>query len=64
MYSQFLERNCSLYQKVLSLSRRREDTIIAGFSAGGFGALHNGLKYYDVFGHTIALSSALVIMVL
>jgi len=62
MYSQFLgEELVAFTRKFFPLSRRREDTIIAGFSAGGFGALHNGLKYYDVFGHTIALSSALVI---
>ncbi|MDR2476416.1 MAG: hypothetical protein LBD18_01345 [Treponema sp.] len=38
------------------LSCRREDTVIAGNSMGGFGALHNGLSRPDIFGNIIALS--------
>jgi len=45
-------------RSVLPLSDKREDTIIAGLSMGGYGALYNGLKYCDTFGHIIALSSA------
>ncbi len=42
------------------LSHKREDTMIGGLSMGGFGAVRNGLKYCDVFGSVIALSSALI----
>lgn len=42
------------------LSEKREDTLIGGLSMGGFGAIRNGLKYTDVFGCIIALSSALI----
>lgn len=38
------------------LSRKREDTAIAGLSMGGYGALRNGLKYADTFGHVMPLS--------
>lgn len=47
-------------RKMLNLSCRREDTAIGGLSMGGYGALVNGLKYSDTFGHIIALSSALI----
>lgn len=43
------------------LSHKREDTFIAGLSMGGFGALRNGLKYYDTFGYIAALSAAIQI---
>lgn len=62
MYSQFIGRELvDFTRKLFPLSGKREDTIIAGLSMGGYGALHNGLKHCDVFGHTIALSSALVL---
>lgn len=47
-------------RKMFPLSLKREDTILGGFSMGGFGALRNGLKYNDTFGSIIALSSALI----
>lgn len=40
--------------------KEREDTIIAGFSMGGYGALRNGLKYSKNFGHIIAMSPACI----
>lgn len=40
------------------LSKNREDTAIAGFSMGGYGAIRNGLKYNKYFGYIIALSPA------
>lgn len=43
------------------LSRKREETYIAGFSMGGFGAIHAGLKYNHTFGRIAALSSALIV---
>ena len=39
----------------------REDTMIAGLSMGGFGAIHTALQFPDTFSACIALSSALVI---
>ena len=39
-----------------ALSKKREDTAIAGLSMGGYGALRNGLKYHDTFGYVMPLS--------
>lgn len=47
-------------RRLFPLSTRREDTVIAGLSMGGYGAIRNGLKYADTFGAVIALSSALI----
>ena len=41
------------------LSKKREDTFLAGLSMGGFGACRNALKYCDVFGKAAVLSGAL-----
>lgn len=38
-----------------------ENTLIAGYSMGGFGAIHVGLSHPETFGHIIALSSALIV---
>ena len=46
-------------RRMFHLSNRRDDTFIAGLSMGGFGALRNGLKYYQNFGYIATLSSAL-----
>ena len=43
------------------LSHRKEDTFIAGLSMGGYGAIVNGLKYYNTFGFIAGLSSALML---
>lgn len=48
-------------RKLFNLSHKREDTFIAGLSMGGYGALRNGLKYYNNFSAIAALSSALII---
>ncbi|GKU23460.1 alpha/beta hydrolase [Clostridium folliculivorans] len=48
-------------RKLFQLSEKREDTFIGGLSMGGYGAIRNGLKYYDNFSRIIALSSALII---
>lgn len=62
LYSEFIGHELVEFtRKLLPLSNKREDTIIAGLSMGGYGAIHNGLKHNDVFGHIIALSSALVL---
>jgi len=47
-------------RKMFPLSDKREDTVIAGLSMGGFGAIRNGLRYADTFGAILALSSALI----
>ncbi len=50
-----------LTRKMFPLSKRREDTYIAGLSMGGYGALRNGLKYHETFGCIAGLSVAAVI---
>jgi len=47
-------------RNVFPLSTAREDTIIGGISMGGSGALRNGLKCSDIFGHIISISPAIV----
>jgi len=47
-------------RKIFPLSDKREDTIIGGISMGGYGALRNGLKYNDTFGHIVAISPAII----
>ena len=47
-------------RRTFPLSRERDDTFIAGLSMGGYGAIHNGLRHYETFGHIIALSAALI----
>ncbi len=48
-------------RNMFPLSHRRENTFIAGFSMGGFGAIRNGLRYYNTFGRIAVLSGALQI---
>ncbi len=61
-YGEFIGKELvEITRKMFPLSRKREDTFIAGLSMGGFGALRNGLKYHDTFGYIAALSSALVL---
>lgn len=45
-------------RRLFHLSRKRDDTYIAGLSMGGYGALRNGLKYCKTFGYAAGLSSA------
>ncbi|MDR0468382.1 MAG: acetylesterase, partial [Peptococcaceae bacterium] len=62
MYSQFIGSEIvDFTRRIFPLSRKREDTLIGGLSMGGFGALYNGLRYHDVFGAIIALSSAILV---
>lgn len=53
------EELVDLTRRAFHLSHDREDTYIAGLSMGGYGAIHNGLKYGDTFGYAAGLSSAL-----
>lgn len=48
-------------QKTFGIAKTPEETMIGGFSMGGFGALHVGLSHPEQFGSIIALSSALII---
>jgi len=61
MYSQLIGKELVEFtRKVFPLSDKREDTIIAGISMGGFGALINGMRFHDTFGHIVSISPALV----
>ena len=53
------EELVNITRKMFPLSRKREDTFIAGLSMGGFGALRNGLKYHRTFSHIACLSGAI-----
>ena len=43
------------------LSRKQEDTFIAGLSMGGYGAIVNGLRFHETFGAACGLSAALIL---
>jgi S-formylglutathione hydrolase FrmB len=45
-------------RRMFPLSRKREDTYIAGLSMGGYGAVYLGLKYSDTFSYIASLSGA------
>ncbi|WP_270347108.1 alpha/beta hydrolase [Mediterraneibacter faecis] len=60
-YGEFIGRELvEITRKMFPLSKKRDDTYIAGLSMGGYGALRNGLKYHDTFGYIAGLSSALI----
>ena len=48
-------------RRLLPLSDKREDTLLGGYSMGGFGTLYNCFTHSDVFGHGIALSSPMIL---
>jgi putative tributyrin esterase len=61
MYGQLIGQELiDFTRRVFPLSHERADTAIGGLSMGGYGAIRNGLKYNEVFGSIIALSSALI----
>lgn len=61
MYGEYLGKEIvDFTRNIFPLSRKSEDTIIAGISMGGYGAIRNGLKYSDTFGHIIGISPALI----
>lgn len=61
-YGQFVgEELVQLTRALFPLSHKREDTFIAGLSMGGYGAMRNGLKYYDTFSAIGAFSSAFIV---
>lgn len=60
-FGEFIGKEIVEFTRALfPLSHKREDTAIGGLSMGGYGAIRNGLKYCDIFGSVIALSSALI----
>lgn len=62
LYGEFIGQELvEITRKMFPLSRKREDTFIAGLSMGGYGAIRNGLKYHDTFGSIGGLSSALIV---
>jgi len=61
-YSQFIgEELVELTRKSFPLSRKREDTYIAGLSMGGYGALYNALRHNETFSCVAALSGANIV---
>ena len=60
LFSRFFgEELVEVTRAALPLSRRREDTWIAGISMGGYGALVNGLRFPETFSKIGMLSPAL-----
>ncbi len=63
LYGQFIGQELvEITRRMFPLSRKREDTFIAGLSMGGYGAIRNGLKYHETFSHIAGLSSAIHIL--
>lgn len=59
-FGQFISKELVDFTRALfPLSKKREDTFIAGLSMGGYGAIVNGLQNARTFGAVIGLSSAL-----
>ena len=60
-YGEFVGQELlDIARNVFPLSESRDDTYIAGFSMGGYGALRNGLKYYQNFSKIGMISPALI----
>lgn len=47
-------------RRMFPLSDKKEDTFIAGMSMGGYGAVMNGIRYYDTFGYVASMSTAVI----
>lgn len=60
-YAAFVGEELPAYAaRLFGLTLRPEDTCIAGFSMGGFGAIHTALFYPERFGRVAAFSAALI----
>ena len=55
------EKLIEYLRTTFGLAKTPEDTIVSGYSMGGFGALHEALSYPETFGCALALSSALIV---
>ncbi|MCF0120075.1 MAG: acetylesterase [Oscillospiraceae bacterium] len=61
-YGEYIGRELVEYtRRLFPLSCKREDTMIGGISMGGYGAMRNGIKYHEVFGHILGISPANII---
>ena len=61
-YGEYVGRELlDITRNIFPLSDKREDTFIAGFSMGGYGALRNGLKYFENFSKIGMISAAMII---
>ena len=61
LYGQYVgEELLDITRNIFPLSDKREDTFIAGFSMGGYGAIINGLKYSQNFSKIGMISAALI----
>jgi len=62
MYGEFIGKELiEVTRDMFPLSRQREDTFIAGLSMGGYGAVRNGLKYWETFSYIGALSAGYIL---
>ena len=60
-YGEYVGRELlDITRNIFPLSDKREDTFIAGFSMGGYGAVRNGLKYSENFSKIGMISAALI----
>ena len=60
-YGEFVGQELlDITRNIFPLSDKREDTFIAGFSMGGYGAIRNGLKYCQNFSKIGMISAALI----
>ena len=60
-YGEYVGRELlDITRNIFPLSDKREDTFIAGFSMGGYGAIRNGLKYFENFSKIGMISAALI----
>ena len=60
-YGEYVGRELlDITRNIFPLSHKREDTFIAGFSMGGYGAIRNGLKYSQNFSKIGMISPALI----
>ena len=46
-------------RKMFPISKKREDTFIAGLSMGGFGSFHSAIKHSEKYGYDVSLSGGL-----
>lgn len=61
-YGKFIGEELVNHSRLMfPLSKKREDTFIAGLSMGGYGAIRNGLKYHETFSHIGGFSSGLIL---
>lgn len=61
-YATFIGEELPAYiSRTFHLSAKKEDVFTGGFSMGGFGAIHNALRYPETFGKLFAFSSAMIV---